>query len=111
MMELVMFSVYDKAVGAYMRPFFMQSDGQALRAFIDDCTAADSPVASHPEDYALFRVGRWYDSEGTLVPEEPVCIGRAHELVAQSREVHPGQFDAFEKRVNGTSDSDSEELR
>ena len=59
----------------------------------------------------FLRVGRWYDSEGTLVPEEPVCIGRAHELVAQSREVHPGQFDAFEKRVNGTSDSDSEELR
>ena len=103
-MELVMYSVYDKAVGAYMRPFFMQSDGQATRMFMDDANNADSPISAHPEDYSLFRCGRWYDEGGDLVPEEPVCIARAHELVEESRRIAPGslkQLDSDGYPLNG----------
>mgnify|MGYP000518399210 CR=1 FL=1 len=81
-MKLICCSIYDKAVGAYMRPFFMQSEGQALRAFMDDLLSPDSVIAKHPEDYALFVVGKFFDNTGEVMPCEPRCIGRAHELVA-----------------------------
>ena len=54
-MKLNAYTVFDKAAGAYTRPFFMQSDAQAIRAFGDDAVRADSPVAAHPEDYSLAR--------------------------------------------------------
>ena len=79
--ELVMYAIYDKAVKDYMRPFFFRADGEAIRAFIDDVNSPDSVMNKHPEDYTLFRVGRWYSFDGTLVPEEPVRLARAHEMI------------------------------
>jgi len=84
-MQLNVYSIYDKATNAYMRPFFMQSDGQALRGFTDESVRADSEIAKHPEDYSLFRIGSFDDNKGELEPCEPKCIGRAHELAAESR--------------------------
>lgn len=84
-MKLNIYSVFDKAVGAYMRPFFMQSDGQATRGFTDECVRADSEMSKHPEDYALFRVGIFDDNKGMLTVEEPQCLARAHECIALSR--------------------------
>ena len=100
MMKLVVFSIYDKAVGAYMRPFFMQSEGQALRAFMDDVVSAESVVAKHPEDYALFRIGTWTDDLGALEAEEPRCIARAHELVAKSRDVNGDALQEFDSNIS-----------
>ena len=92
MSELIMYAVRDKAVEAFMRPFFFQSDGQALRAFIDDVQNADSPIARHPEDYALFRLGVVDCHDGSMSPEEPKCLARAHELVKKSRQIQPGSL-------------------
>ena len=79
-MKLNFYTVFDKAVGAYMRPFVMQSDGQAVRHFEDEVNG-DNPIAKHPEDYALFRIGMFDDQSGELIPEECQCLRRAHEVV------------------------------
>lgn len=83
-MKLYVYSIFDKAVNAYMRPFFMQSDGQALRMFIDEVSKDDSELGKHPEDYSLFLIGWFEDRAGEICKEEvPKCLGRAHELKIQ----------------------------
>lgn len=82
-MDLLIFSVFDKAIGAYLRPFCMASSGQALRQFEDECADSETPIAKHPEDYSLFLVGEFDGSSGELVGKEPLCVARAHEVVAR----------------------------
>lgn len=82
-MELKLYSVYDRAAGAYMTPAFMSADGMALRSFADQAKDASTQIGKHPEDYALFRVGKWNDHTGELEAENPTCIARAHELLAR----------------------------
>lgn len=82
-MKLNFYAVYDKAVGAYMRPFVMQSDGQAVRSFSDEVLNKETPISAHPEDYALFRCGIFNDATAEITPEEPQCLARAHEIKAK----------------------------
>ena len=85
-MKMNFYSIFDSAVNAYMRPFVMQADAQAIRMLGDESVRADSDISGHPEDYSLFRLGSFDDNEGLLKACEPICIARAHELVAKSRE-------------------------
>lgn len=84
-MKLNFYAVYDKAVGAYMRPFVMQSDGQAVRSFSDEVTNTETPLNKHPEDYALFRCGMFDDATGVITSEEPTPLARAHEIVSAEK--------------------------
>lgn len=99
-MKLNVYAIYDKAVNAYMRPFVMQADGQAIRVFSDMAVDADHEISKHPEDYSLFRIGEFDGNTGALVGSEPRCIGRAHELAAASRKVNPNQMKLLEEKVN-----------
>lgn len=83
-MKYVICSVYDKATEAYMRPFFAQSEGQALRLFIDEANG-DTPINQHPEDYAMFILGSFYDHNGEILPVEPKCLARAHEIIKRDK--------------------------
>ena len=80
-MKTIFCAVYDKATAAYMRPFTMQSIGQATRSFQDECQNENSPIAQHPEDYSLFQIGSFTDHD-KLEPMEPKLIARAHEVLA-----------------------------
>lgn len=84
-MKLNFYAIFDKAIGAYMRPFVMQADGQAIRMFHDECVNADSPLSKHPEDYTLFRLGSFDDNEGEIVGQEAHKLARGHEIVAAER--------------------------
>ena len=79
------YAIFDKGVQAYMRPFFMQADGQAMRLFGDMSVDAEHDIGKHPEDYSLFRIGEYDESSGELIKCEPRCLARAHELAARSR--------------------------
>lgn len=95
-MNLNFYAIYDKATNAYMRPFVLQSDGQALRMFTDEAVKADSDISKHPEDYSIFRIGSWDDNTGEILACEPKCIGRAHELAAKTRERSESQMELVE---------------
>lgn len=86
-MRMAIYAIYDTATGAYMRPFFVQADAQAVRAFSDLAVAADHEVGKHPEDYSLFRIGQFDDKKGKIIGESPECIATALECVSASRNV------------------------
>ena len=83
-MKKPIYTIFDRAVEAYARPFQGETDGEAIRMFEDEAFNESSPVSKHPEDYALFRVGFFNVSTGEITSEAtPVCLSRAHEVKAK----------------------------
>lgn len=70
-------SIFDKAVGAYMQPFFTRSKGEAVRSLTQALGDPKSPFAAVPTDYTLFVLGTWDDSKGELkgLPSPEKVIG------------------------------------
>lgn len=82
-MKLICCSVLDHKTGAFMRPFFMLSEGQALRSFQDEVNRdeKDNIIYSHPDDFSLFLVGDFDDADGRLsVVSPPKLISHAASL-------------------------------
>lgn len=91
---LKLFTIYDGAALAFMRPFVAQSDGSAIREFSDIVNSDDHPVALHPEDYALFSLGTFDEGTGELVAGKLISLGSAvtfrHGAVAPTLKVSDG---------------------
>lgn len=70
-MNLVIVSVRDEAVNAFMQPFFVHAVGIAVRSFGDEVRKDGTPFSAHPEDYVLYELGVFDDSKGyvTMLPE------------------------------------------
>ena len=88
-MKLNIYTIFDTASGLYMRPFYQQSDGAAMRSFKDIATDPEHEVGRHPEDYSLFRIGVYDDNNAEITVEDRDCITTALELVAQARQQQP----------------------
>lgn len=83
-MKLKIYSVYDAKLEAYMQPFFMQTRGQALRAFTDTCNDTNTQFSKHPEDFTLFELGEYDDESGLFTNlEAKISLGTALELVSK----------------------------
>jgi len=65
------YTILDTKAGAYLPPFYLRSNGEALRAFIDEVLNRDSQLGKHPEDYVLFEVGTFDEVRGTIDLLEP----------------------------------------
>lgn len=77
-MNLLLYSVYDHKVQAYMQPFFAQSKGSAMRSFIDCVNDDKHPLGKAYSDYVLFELGGWCDSTAafdTYLSPKPVITG------------------------------------
>lgn len=102
-MKLNVYSIFDTAAGTYMRPFFLQSDGQATRAFTDIATDADHEIGKHPEDYSLHRIGIFDDQKGKLIHEDKECLATGLEVVALTRNVNRDNVEELDFKVGGTA--------
>lgn len=69
-MTLQVFSIRDTKAEAYMRPFFLQTKGLALRTFIELANNQGEDMHKHAGDYHLFHIGTYDDSTGKLTPLE-----------------------------------------
>lgn len=76
------FAIYDRAVGAYMQPFFSRSKGEALRSLAQAIGDAKHPFAQVPTDYTLFKIGSWDDVKGTMFGGAPEKVIGVWELMA-----------------------------
>jgi len=79
---VILVSVYDIKVGAFMNPFVARSVGDAMRAFEDAVSDPKSGVAKHPEDYVLHQVAVWDEVEGITENRSIVLISGVQALAA-----------------------------
>lgn len=75
--DLIICCIYDSKAEAYMSPFVMRSDGEAIRAFGDAVAKGGTPMSDHPEDYHLYRVGTFDQQSGLIVPCDKVTLAIA----------------------------------
>lgn len=77
------YSVYDVKAECFHPPFFIPTDGQAMRSFADLVNDASTFVHKHPEDYKLVRIGRFNDGSGYLESTEPETLTWAKDCVVK----------------------------
>lgn len=76
-----MMAIKDRALDAYMRPFFAHSVGQAVRMFQDEINNNQGEMHKHPDDYDLYHLGLWDDKTATFAAceaPEQVAIGKQY---------------------------------
>ena len=80
-MKLNIYSIYDSAAKAYMQPFFVQTNGIAIRLFTDNVNSKDdNQVSKHPQHFTLFKIGEFDDQKGTIEPMTPEAVATGSEL-------------------------------
>lgn len=76
------YCIFDSKAEAYMTPWFVDKDGQALREFEDAIRDPQSPFNKHPEDYTLFKIGTFDQWKGKLSSlDTPVSMGVGIEYI------------------------------
>lgn len=77
-MKYVVVSVRDFAMGAYGRPIFCASRGQAVRSFSDEINREHeaNEMYRHPADFDLYVVGSFNDEDGVLSSCTPEVLIR-----------------------------------
>jgi len=83
-MNLKVFSIYDAKAKAFQSPFYMVTLGQALRAFDDLVNEKDSFVNKHPEDFQLYHIAEYDDSNATFQNRVPL------NMIATAAEYYKG---------------------
>jgi len=75
-MQLNMYTIYDEGAKAYATPFFLHNDAVALRAFADNINGdGNSNLSKHPDQFTLFCVGTFDDSNGLITAVPPRTLG------------------------------------
>jgi len=77
-MKAPIVSVYDAVAEVFGRPFIVQSEGSAVRAFGDEVNRADGQedLHKHPGDFDLYVIGHFDDSTGQVVGHAPSLLVR-----------------------------------
>lgn len=88
-MIMQVFSVHDKAVGAYLPPWYARSKGEAIRSFTDACNNKEQNFAKYSLDYTLVWLGEWDDSSGHFIARDPERVLGANEVVVDPVSVPP----------------------
>ena len=86
-MNFKVYAVFDKAVSAYLPPFYARADGEASRSFAEACKDRNQ-FAAHVDDYTLFVIGVFDDSTGrfTNVPDAPMRLISGQEVRAADQQ-------------------------
>lgn len=80
-MNVNVYAVRDLKISAYNHPFYSQTHGSAIRAFADHCKDPQSMPHKHPEDFVLYYIGSFDDTDAKLTSCEPVELAKATDHV------------------------------
>lgn len=77
-MKQKILAVKDRAIDAFLQPFFTPALGAGIRAFQDEINRADSPMHNHPDDYDLYYIGEYETTTGHVeaIPPQQIAIGK-----------------------------------
>lgn len=65
---LMLFSIFDQAADAFMRPWVAPTKAVALRMFSDMANDPEHEISKHSGDYCLFCVGTFCEDTAELNP-------------------------------------------
>lgn len=71
-MLLNAYTVFDNKALTYSPPFFVNTDGAAVRMFADLVNDMNTSVGRHPGDYSLFCVGTFSDANASIEATLPI---------------------------------------
>ena len=81
---LGIFSVRDAKSETFHRPMPATTKGEALRGFMDEASDPQSIIYKHKEDFFLYQLGHFDETNGMIKPfETPLCLGGALELTTE----------------------------
>jgi len=75
------YAIRDVKANHYATPFFMASNGLAIRAFSDLVSDPKTTLNRHPDDFQLFVIGEYDDNSGELLPSMPEFLSNASEYI------------------------------
>jgi hypothetical protein len=80
-----MYTVHDVTVEAFLPPFCVRNDAEAIRAVVDTSRNPDHVFHTRPFEYVLFYLGTFDDSTGHIEPVlSPVSLGNLKALQDQT---------------------------
>lgn len=98
------FSVYDDKAEAFLPPFVLPKEAQALRLFSDCVNSESHQFGANPADYSLFRVGTWSDEDCQYVLERSIHnLGNGLVFVTRTQE---NETDAITTEYSDSKESD-----
>lgn len=80
MRRMLIYSVFDVKAGAYLRPYFAETRGLAIRTFSDVVNDATHEFSRHAADYTLFELGS-FDVESGEIVSRVESIGTALQFI------------------------------
>lgn len=89
-MKLNVYSVFDAKLACFGRPWYEMTDASAIRVFTDavnDGSNVQNQWHRHPEDFSLFVIGTFEDSNGMLKPSTPLSLVTASAVYDYKRDV------------------------
>jgi len=95
-MKLLLCSVYDAAVEAFLPPFTAHTVSEARRMFINTFRQELHAFNQTPADYTLYHVGSFDDEEGkseSVIPPVKLCPGTVAQAVVR-HETNPYEGEA-----------------
>lgn len=87
MSQLRLYSIFDTAVSAYLRPFWSDHKANAIRSFVklvNEKENGDNMVAAHPDQFVLFELGIFSTATGLFTSNEPaLSLGNGAEFLTK----------------------------
>lgn len=65
-MRYMIYVIHDVKAAAFLQPWFCSTDAIAVRAFSDCVNDPKHNFGMHPEDYSLFCIGDFHDSNAEI---------------------------------------------
>lgn len=98
------FSVHDSKAEAFLPPFILPMQAQAIRVFENCINSDDHQFGVNPHDYTLFRLGNFDDSSGQFLLARTIeSLGNGVEFIRtdaqRDREVASNGQDTSLKQV------------
>lgn len=87
-MKLFLFSILDVKSGVYLVPFPARSETDAVRSVASsksDPAIADTPIATHPQDFSLMLLGCFDDESGVISAVQPFCVATLASIFGSDR--------------------------
>lgn len=82
-MKLETYAIYDAKAESYGQPFFLQNDGVAIRLFAGYANDKKTMIGQHPEDFSIFWIGTYDDSNGEIKQKKFRSLASAPALVKE----------------------------